>query len=203
MCSSDLPWLLHTDDATGKQYVSTTNASHGNSFSILTVRINLNSGDYVSYEYFTSTETTMTGGDILYVLIDGKRVAEHSGISAEDENSDEQGWLRNKGVYIASRSRTIELAFCYMKDMLEDVGTDEVAIRNITIGNVETATEAIDAVTDTALGELNEAGTRYSQYVTPIYNKEDEYYHVKYDGNKDSILFLDYNQPAQIGRAHV
>lgn len=197
------PWLLHTDDATGKQYVSTTNASHGNSFSILTVRINLNSGDYVSYEYFTSTETTMTGGDILYVLIDGKRVAEHSGISAEDENSDEQGWLRNRGVYIASRSRTIELAFCYMKDMLEDVGTDEVAIRNITIGNVETATEAIDAVTDTALGELNEAGTRYSQYVTPIYNKEDEYYHVKYDGDKDSILFLDYNQPALFAELHI
>lgn len=195
------PWLLHTDERTGRKYVSTTNAGHGNSFAILTAIINLESGDYISYDYFTSTEALASGGDILYVLLDGEIIAEHKGISADDTSSDEYGWIRSRGAYIATRSKTVTLSLCYLKDEMENAGEDYVAVSNITISNISSAQEAIDVVTDTSVGELTEGAARYPEYVETVFNEQDNYYYVL-ENQKECMLFLNLNKPALFADLH-
>lgn len=194
------PWI---SDRTGlgRPHVKTTNVNYANSFSILSATITLERGDFISYDYFTSTEL---GGDILYVLVNGEIVAEHSGETAAGADPSTYGWVTNRAVYTASRNKTIELSFCYLKDELIDDGEDYVAISNITIENVKNAVEAIDMKTDACSGEIS--GGRFAEYVKPYFNTADNFYHVKYDDGKgntdDSILFIDYLNPTAWAELH-
>jgi len=114
------PWVIKEDD--GVKYLTASNSKQGFSFSIFMTTVTLHSGEALSYEYNVDTEADC---DILFALVDGSIVANHSGNSG--------GWQKADAVYVADRTITFEFAFIYNKDEKKEVGEDSASVRNINI----------------------------------------------------------------------
>lgn len=170
------PWLA------GDGYIYSSNTRIGNSYSILYADIDIKKDEVLSFEYNVSSEE---GHDLLYVMIDGTRV-NGDGWSATD------GW-QSADIYVADRNKSIELAFVYRKDDADlDDNTDEdvAKIRNIHISDVSALKKPIDVMREAASGEV--INFRYENYVTPVYNPDDGFYHV---GTADgALLYITLNQ---------
>ncbi|MDE5729483.1 MAG: TlpA family protein disulfide reductase, partial [Clostridia bacterium] len=130
------PWII----GEGGGYMTASNSKVPYSYATIYMDITLNSGDALSYEYKVDTEA---GCDVLYALVNRQIVGQHSGNSTGTSGS-KDGWVQNYGVYVADHTVTISLSFIYIKDPLQDTGTDTASIRNITITDVTKSETAID-----------------------------------------------------------
>ena len=116
------------------------------------------------------------GNNTLYVIMNGET-------SLKSYYGDSEGWQEEYAVYIANRSVTVNLGFCYRRDTADEFeeGQEFVAIRDIYITNIANVTRATDMLYDA----VTELGSGY-EYVDIVMG-DDGYYRV---GSKDGELLL-------------
>ncbi len=165
------PWLI--SETEGAIYPS--NAGHHNSYSIIYVDVHLNEEEVFAFDYKSSSEK---GGDILYILLDGKIIKKISGVMDKYELME---------LYVANETRDYEFAFCFMKDESSLDGDDTVYLRNFQVYPLSQIKTPTYILRDAAYGGLNDTTGMYNKYITPVFNEEDGYYHV---GTADGKLLL-------------
>ena len=171
------PWLVEDG------CISASNALVHYSFATVYAELFMTPGDAISYEYFVTTETEQ---DILYVLVNGDIVAQHSGTS--------EGWKESLAVYVANRNETVTLAFMYYKDAGTNVDNERASIKNL---NIRPANEVVDLVDQQTLvvNDLN-YDKNYTIDLTGGYNvsvskdNNSGYYYIRKDG-KSALLLAD------------
>lgn len=173
------PWVV----GEGGGYMTASNSKQPFSYATVYIDVSLESGDALSYEYKVDTEA---GCDILYALINGQIVGEHSGNSTGTSGSSD-GWVRNYGVYVADHTVTVTLSFLYIKDQLNDSGTDTASIRNITITDVTQSEDAIDQRVSVIDGKTLNSGS-YGLNENVVLNKADGYYYYTDENNEEYLL---------------
>lgn len=175
-----MAWAFVIDEFDGKTCLKATNSGKEDSFAQLYVKLDLEAGDVVAFDYFASSEL---GADILYVLVDGKDIYRISGIGT--------AW-QTCYAYVAEEAGTYEIAFCYIKDGDDSTLTDEdkalhqdnVFLKNLRI----VSEEEIDApsyIFRYASNNPDDYGI-YTEYVTVVLGS-DGYYHV---GSANGPLLL-------------
>lgn len=179
------PWLVGEKDGLSCVYAS--NASTDFTYATMYCTVTLNASDVLSYYYNVVSES---GNDVLYVLINGNIVAEHSG--------DSNGWVREYGVFVADRTITFELAFIYMKDQKMSMTNEFVGIRNIVVSDIfDSDAQAIDQRTAVTDGLTLSSDKKYDvKLLAPNTNGNDtDYYKIEYTDNNGktaySLLYAD------------
>ena len=131
------------------------------SYSIIYATLELEAGQAIAFDYFLSTEF---GADYLHLIVDGKNIFALSGISDKWQTC----------FYVAEEAGEYELAISYIKDGTEDAGDDTVYLRNFrTVEEITSPTYVFRY----AAKNPNFANI-YQDYITPVFNEEDGYYHV-------------------------
>ena len=158
------------EDAVKVVYPS--NAHREGSYAQLLFDIELNAGDVLAFDYFSSTEK---GADILYVVVNGKDIYSISGESTD--------WATCYA-YVAQESGTYEVGIIYTKDSSDDVGQDTIYLKDLRI--------VTEADVDSATYIYRFAATNpdkynnYQNFITPVLGA-DGYYHV---GSANGPLLL-------------
>ena len=149
------------DDAVKVVYPS--NANKESSYAQLLFDVDLNAGDVLAFDYFSSTEL---GADILYVIVNGKDIYSISGESTD--------WSTCYA-YVAQETGTYEVGLVYIKDSSDNAGSDTVYLKNLRIvseSDIDSATY-IYRFAATNPDKYN----NYQDFVTPVLGA-DGYYHV-------------------------
>ena len=157
-------WPFTITEKEGVTCLVSTNGGEDSSYSQLITSIELNEGDVLAFDYFSSTEG---GCDLLYFVVDGKDMYSISGISTEWESCYS---------YVAPEDGTYEIAFIYNKDTDSSEGEDKVFISNfrvVSIDDIDTPSY-IFRYAATKPNYLN----KYEAFITPVFNENDGYYHV-------------------------
>ncbi len=172
------PWLVGEDS----NHIYAPNANMHNTYATLYVDFTAQANDVLCFDYLLNSEAD---ADILYVLIDGNPIHQLSGYHTN--------WQTCYAyVFQESEAGEHELTLVFLKD---NTGTveDVVEVNNLRIENLDDIKddEDVDAnVFRYAASGKNtapDATTQYVNYITPVYNEEDQYYHV---GSKDGPLLL-------------
>lgn len=187
------PWII----GEGGGYMTASNSKKPYSYATVYIDLTLQSGDALSYEYKVDTEA---GNDILFALINGQIVGEHSGNSTGTAGSN-NGWVQNYGVYVADHTVNLTLSFIYIKDPLKDDGTDTASIRNITITDVTKSETAIDQRVSVIDGETLSNGS-YGISDKLTINQEDGYYYYSDDNGEKYLLLANINQASPWTEKH-
>ena len=160
------------DDAVKVVYPS--NANKESSYAQLLFDVDLNAGDVLAFDYFSSTEL---GADILYVIVNGKDIYSISG-----ESND---WSTCYA-YVAQETGIYEVGLVYIKDSSDNAGSDTVYLKNLRIvseSDIDSATY-IYRFAATNPDKYN----NYQDFVTPVLGA-DGYYHVS--SVKGPIILMD------------
>lgn len=168
------PWLTGTD-ANGKTYIYAANKGHQNySYATFYLTYEAAAGDVLAFDYFVSAEDEY---DTLYVIQDGVLLHSFTGISDAD-----RGW-KTCYVYVPEKAGSYQIGFTYLKDNADPddmIETDDVQIRNIRFAAQSELTNAGVAldVRYQCSTDLAADNSRYENYITPVFNSADGYYHV-------------------------
>ena len=171
--SGKYAWPFIETEKNGEKCLKASNQLIEDSYSIIYADVTLEAGQALGFDFLRSCES---GGDFLYVIVDGQDINSISGYLEEER------WESCYSL-VAEQDGTYEVALCYLKDSSTDVADDTVYIKNMRI--VEEA--QID--TETYLPKKaasTEDGFEYT-YIEPIYNSKDGYYHV---GSENGPLLL-------------
>ena len=156
------PFLIGTKD--GESVVYTSNFYKGNSYAAMHATVSLEAGQALAVDWFADTEL---GADILVILVDGKDIYQLSGVS--------EAW-QTVYPYVAVEDGTYRVSFVYAKDEDTDVGEDRIYLKNmrtVDVSEVDRATY----IPRQAATKPNANGLGFQQYVNPVYNENDGYYH--------------------------
>ncbi len=163
------PWVISED----KSYIYASNVNINNSYAILYSTVTVKKGDVLTFDYKVGTEEN---ADIFYVMLDGVVINKYSGYHSKN-------WQTSYSyVFRDYEAKEHEIAFVFLKDVDTMANGDQVQLKNLRIlqeSELANVTDSIDIYRDAAT-DKNEAGaaTQYKRYITPVYNPEDEYYHV-------------------------
>lgn len=172
--SAAYSWPFIEAEKNGERCLKASNQNIEDSYSIIYMDVTLEAGQALGFDFLRSTET---GGDTMFVIVDGEDINAISGFFNEEI------W---ESCYplVADEAGTYEVALCYLKDSEIDVGDDTVYIKNLRIveeDDIDTATFLPKkAATST------DDGFTY-EYVPTVFNKKDGYYHV---GEENGPLLL-------------
>ena len=172
------PFLTGKAEKDGVEYdvIYTSNAGKESSFAQMIFDVNLEAGQVLAFDYYSSTER---GADILYVVVNNKDIYSISG-----EN--EKGW-ETCYAYVAEETATYTVGLIYAKDSSDDVGDDTVYLKDLRIVSES------DIDRETYIYRFAATNPdRYSNYqdfVTIVYNEKDGYYHV--DSADGPLLLAD------------
>ncbi len=167
-------WPFIITEKNGAACLANSNKGKHNTYAILYANVEMKKGDALAFDYWASCEQ---GADTLVMLVDRKDIYR---ISGEDSK-----W-NTCYTYVAIEDGTYEVAFCYIKDAADTVGDDAVYVKNLRT----VASSAIDVPTYIpryAATHPAADGFGYEQYITPVFNEADGYYHV---GEKNGPLLL-------------
>lgn len=163
--SAEMSWPFIIGQKEGYDCVYASNAEVTGSYATMYATVNLKAGQALGLDYFASSEE---GADALYILVDRNDVYQISGESSK--------WSTCYP-WVATEDGEYEIAFCYYKDSSEDVGDDTVYIKNMRIVDVSEIDTA-SYIPRFAATHMSADGFGYENYITPVYNKNDGYYHV-------------------------
>lgn len=161
------PWVIEGD------YIKTSNSGHHDSYSIINATIQGESTQCIAFDYKLLTEAS---NDLFLVYADNVLVHQYSGNVSE--------WTTCYA-YVPVKDGEHSLAFAYSKDNSRNPEGDYVAIKNVRYVPVEAIDERTEIMYHAASGEI--IGNSYSDYITPVYNSADGYYHV---GSENGPLLL-------------
>ena len=166
-------WPFIIEEMDGNVYIKNSNSLVEESYAQLFVKVYLEAGEALAFDYLASTER---GADILYILVDKKDIYSISGIGDD--------WSTCYA-YVAEEAGYYELAFCYIKDGDTDEGDDEVLLKNLRKVSVEDidAPSYIYRFAATNPDEYNQ----YQTFPELFLNTNDGYYHV---GSVDGPILL-------------
>lgn len=160
--------------ADGKNCIYSSNSFKENSFATLHANVYLEAGQALAIDWFIDTEK---GGDMLYILVNGKDIYRLSGTSTD--------WTTCYP-YVATKSDTYKVSFIYLKDGDTDAETDRVLLSNFRIVQAEDVDTATYIPREAATNP-NANGLGYQNYVTVVFNENDGYWHV---GTADGPILL-------------
>lgn len=167
-------------DANGNKYLRASNADVHNSYSIIHFNIEVAANTALLFDALVSTEKY----DKLYVFVDDTLI---HGISAE--TPDLSPWKTYVAyVFEDDQAGTHKISFSYVKDSSKSGGEDEVWLKNLQIkaqSELNTAAYDVNIFRNAATGyndpttaEGAAALSQYQNYITPVLNEEDGYFHV-------------------------
>ena len=169
-------WPFIKDTFNGETVIRPSNTGIDNSFAILYAEVSLKPGQAIMFDYFASTQNTINGTDVLYILVDGKDIYSISGISDEYETC--CTYVDPRPVTETNKDdvATYEVAFAFYKDDVEAEGDDTVYLKNLRVVSVE------DIPVETyifryAATDPTETGDGFNTYVN-VYLAPDGYYRV-------------------------
>ncbi len=165
------PWIISEKD--GVQYLEASNANVHGSYSILYSSFTASADDVIVFDYKIGSEKDC---DILYLILDGVVIKEYSGYHSESWNTAYAYVFKD---YEAGQH---SLSFVFMKDSDTTAYDDVVQIKNLRVdkaANLENSSDDINIFRHAAtqLAPANSA-TQFVNYITPVFNEEDGYYHV-------------------------
>ena len=171
---AEYSWPFLIGEKNGKSCVYPSNKYKDASFATLHATVNMIAGEALAIDWFAESEI---GVDILYILVNEKDIYRLSGVSED--------WV-TCFPYVATEDGEYTVSFIYLKDDSTDTGDDTVYLRNfrkVSASEVSTPTY----IPRQAATKPNANGLGYQQYITPVFNEKDGYYHV---GNADGPLLL-------------
>ena len=182
------PWLVGDDG----NYLYAPNANMHNTYATLYVDFTAQVNDVLCFDYLLGSEDNC---DILYVMIDGTPIHQLSGYHTK-------AWQTCYAyVFQDGEAGKHELALVFLKDADKTAYEDIVNINNLRIESLDDIQddEGVDAnvfrYAASGLNTAENATTQYTNYITPVYNEDDGYYHV---GAKDGpILFANMLRASQ------
>ena len=166
------PFLIGEQD--GEQFIYSSNFYKDNSYASIHATVELKANQALAIDWFADTEL---GADILFILVDGKDIYQLSGVSTDWETV---------YPYVATEDGTYRVSFIYVKDGETDVGGDRVYLKNIRAVDASQVDKETYIPRQSAT-KPNANGLGYQQYITPVYNANDGYYHV---GSANGPLIL-------------
>jgi len=164
------PWIIGAD---GKS-IKAANSGHHGSYAIMYVDVTMTEDKCLTFDYRTSCEDD----DRLYVFVDKEIYWSFGGVAEENVWS-------TCFAYVPLKAGEHNIAFAYVKDGGSMDGEDTVYIKNmrfVGLNEVVDRTEMKYACVD---GQITDS--RYENYVTPVFNETDGYYHVN-DVNGPLVL---------------
>lgn len=168
---AEFSWPFEITTYDGVSCVKPTNENIDNSYATLYATVQLNAGDALMFEYYSSTHYDPDNGmwDAMYIIVDGKDMCTIVGVEDKD-------W-RKACAYVAKESGTYEVAFCYIKDASDSAGDDTVYLKNLHV--VDAAEVDVESyIYRYAATDIKDDKTGYNTYVEIFYNETDGYYHV-------------------------
>lgn len=163
--NSEYAWPFLVGEIDGEKFVYTSNFYKDSSYAAMHAEINLKAGQALAVDWLADTEL---GADILFILVDGKDIYQLSGTSDEWETV---------YPYVATEDGTYKVSFVYVKDEDTDVGYDRIYLKNmraVDLSQVDRETY----IPRQAATKPNANGLGFQQYITPVFNPIDGYYHV-------------------------
>ncbi|MBR2646691.1 MAG: TlpA family protein disulfide reductase [Clostridia bacterium] len=167
------PWLVSEDE----EYLYASNKNVHGSYAILNSTFTAKAGDVVAFDYIMATEYL---ADYFYVMIDNQPIHTLSGFTG--------GWEQKVWntcyayVFKDYEAGEHKISFVYMKDV-EKSADDVVYLKNLRVTNEEeldspTVDTNILRQAATVYNTDENATTQFKNYITPVFNEEDGYYHV-------------------------
>ncbi len=160
------PWVV------GEGYIKPSNANIHNSYSILYATMTAKAGDVLTFDYKVGSELDC---DILYVMLDKTVVKKYSGNNAN-------AWLTDWAyVFTADEVGEHEIAFMFVKDSESTHYEDVVQLKNLRIipeSDLDSPSVSANIFRNAATVRNENGATQYKNYITPVYNANDQYYHV-------------------------
>ena len=156
----------------GVSAIRSTNAERDATFAMLYADVTLNAGDVLAFDYLLSSEEI---NDEFLVFVDSKNVYTVSGISDGFETC---------VAFVAERTDTYTLAFCYLKSESIDAGEDCVYLSNfrkISLTELNAATKPV-YIHRYAADVFNQTTAGYEIYADVILHT-DGFYYVDKNGN--------------------
>lgn len=172
---AEYSWPFVIGNYKGEECIYPSNIGVDASYSILRTQIELDAGEALVFDFYSSTES---GADIFYVLVDGKDIYSISGV-------EDKGW-QTCCAYVAKEKAAYEVSFCYTKDDGDAEGDDTVYLKNLRIVNESEINSPAYIFRYAATG-LTADAAGYNNYVTVVYSEADGYYHV---GNENGPILL-------------
>lgn len=146
------------------------------SYAILNATFTAQANTALCFDYLINSEPDC---DILYVLMDGTIIHQLSGLNPQ------LNWETCYAyVFNASEAGEHKLTLLYMKDEYGSPDNETVCFKNLRFTSVEDmdADENVNVnifrYAATVKNDAPDATTQFKNYITPVYNPEDEYYHV-------------------------
>ncbi|MBQ7368498.1 MAG: TlpA family protein disulfide reductase [Clostridia bacterium] len=173
-------WTIETPE-NGEKYLRAANADVHNSYSILHFDYTATANSALALDAMVSTEVS---ADYFYVFVDGTIVQKISGVS--DDTFKEYVLY----VFEEQDAGKHEISLCYLKDSSATGGEDEVWVKNLHVlqkSSLAAREENIDVFRFAATGKNAATGDKpaanakkklFNNYITPVYNETDGYYHV-------------------------
>lgn len=152
------PWIIDGDS------IRTSNTGKHSSYSIISANVSMKKDQCIAFDYKLSTEANydlflVHVGDLLMHAFSGK----------VDE------WVTCYA-YVPMADGDYTLTFSYAKDDSKAPEDDYVAIKNVRFVSVDAIDSRTEILYRASSGEI--VGNQYSDYITPVYNPDDGYYHV-------------------------
>lgn len=158
--NANWPWIVSED---GKS-IQPSNAGYDYSYALLSIGITVPANKVLAFDYHSSCETN----DVLGVFIGSTQIRTISGATSDTcylyATSDE--------------SEKIYINLLFRKDQVLSQYDDTIYISNIRFVEVEDVPYSMYVIRQAATGEFNSFNQLYENYITPVYNEEDGYYHV-------------------------
>ena len=163
--NADQFWPFVIKEKDGDKVIVPANTGRDGSFSIMYADVTMKAGEALAFDYWASSEQ---GADMLYLLVDARDIYQISGQSSQ--------W-NTCYTYVAEEDGTYEVAFCYIKDTDTAEGDDTVYLKNLRVVK-ENQIDIPTYIPRNAATKPASDGFGYQQYITPVYNEEDGFWHV-------------------------
>ncbi len=161
----EMSWPFIITQKGGADCITPSNSRVSSSYAMLYAHVTMKAGEALAMDYWASCET---GADVLYVLVDRNDIYQISG--------EESGW-KTCYPWVATEDGTYEVVLCYLKDGTDDVADDAVYVKNLRTVDAKDV-DVASYIPRFAATNMNEDGFGYQDYITPVFNQKDGYYHV-------------------------
>ncbi|MBO5776115.1 MAG: TlpA family protein disulfide reductase, partial [Clostridia bacterium] len=170
---AEYAWPFIIGEKDGRTVLTTPIHDMDSSYAIIHMDIPLTAGQAVGMDYFCSSEIS---SDILYVLVNGNDILQISGES--------EAW-KTCYPYVADEDGTYTITLIFLKDS-DQAYADKNTLDNIFVDNLHIVNNADQAGNITvptyipreAATHPDKYGLGFQNYITPVFNNEDGYYHV-------------------------
>ncbi len=177
-------WPFIIEEIGNTTAVRPSNIDKDSSYAILYADVYLEAGDALVFDYLSSTQNTSLGTDSMIMIVDGKDIYTIRGMDELPEDGEAGKW-NTCCTFVATESKTYEVAFVYMKDYSDYMGRDGVFVRNLRVIDESEVTDET-YIFRYAATDRDEFGVGFNKYVDVVLGT-DGYYHV---GTADGPLLL-------------